>query len=48
MNKYAQTALKAEQNYNYSNSIVETYERAANEIFETKSSKERSCPKRRV
>jgi hypothetical protein len=45
MNKYAQTALKAVQNYKGNNSISEIYERAAIEIFDTKSSQEKGCPK---
>jgi hypothetical protein len=45
MNKYGQTVLKAVQNYKDSNSIAETYARAAKEIFETKSSQEKGCPK---
>jgi hypothetical protein len=45
MNKYGQTALKAVQNYKDSNSITETYASAAKEIFETKSSQEKGCPK---
>ena len=44
-NKYGQTALKAAQNYNSSESVVEFYERAASEMFNTKSSQEKSCPK---
>lgn len=44
-NKYGQTALKALQNYKSSYSITEIYERTATEIFETKSSQEKSCPK---
>lgn len=45
MNKYAQTAIKTVQNYNTSNSIIEFYVRAAKDIFETKSAREKSCPK---
>jgi hypothetical protein len=45
MNKYAQTAIKTVQNYNTSNSIIEFYVRTAKEIFETKSSQEKGCPK---
>jgi hypothetical protein len=45
MNKYALTALKAVQNFNNSNSIIEFYVRAAKDIFETKSAREKSCPK---
>jgi hypothetical protein len=37
MDKYAQAALKAVQNYKGNNSIFEIYERATNAIFETKS-----------
>lgn len=44
-NKYGLTALKAVQNYKESYSITELYSRAAKEIFETKSSQEKSCPK---
>nr|WP_208889497.1 hypothetical protein [Polaribacter sejongensis] len=45
MNKYGQTALKAAQNYKSSYSITEIYARAAKEVFETKSSQEKGCPK---
>ncbi|MGC1203746.1 MAG: hypothetical protein WA839_02540 [Flavobacteriaceae bacterium] len=45
MNKYGQTALKAVHNYKESYAIAEIYARAAKEIFETKSSQEKSCPK---
>ena len=45
MNKYGQTALKAAQNYKSSYSITEIYARAAKEIFDTKSSQEKGCPK---
>ncbi|QVY67113.1 hypothetical protein [Polaribacter sp. Q13] len=45
MNKYGLTALKAAQNYKQSDSIPEIYARAAKEIFETKSSQDKGCPK---
>jgi hypothetical protein len=46
MNKYAQTALKAVQNYKGNNSITEIYEKAAKETFAlSKSSQEKSFPK---
>ncbi|QXP65785.1 hypothetical protein [Polaribacter sp. AHE13PA] len=45
MNKYGQTAIKAVKNYKRSYSITEVYIRAAKEIFETKSSQEKGCPK---
>ena len=45
MNKYGQTAVKAVQNYKNSYSITEIYSRAAKEIFDTKSSQEKGCPK---
>ena len=45
MNKYGQTAIKAVQNYKRSYSITEIYASAAKEIFETKSSQEKGCPK---
>ena len=45
MNKYSITALKAAQNYKESFDIIRIYERAAKEVFETKSSQEKSCPK---
>ena len=45
MNKYGQTALKAVQNYKSSYAITEIYARAAKEIFDTKSSQEKGCPK---
>jgi hypothetical protein len=44
-NKYGQTALKALQNYKSTYSIKEIYERTATEVFETKSSQEKGCPK---
>lgn len=45
MNKYSITALKAAQNYKESFDIIRIYERATEEVFETKSSREKSCPK---
>jgi hypothetical protein len=45
MNKYGQIALKAVQNYKQSVTITKIYARAAKEIFETKNSQEKSCPK---
>jgi hypothetical protein len=45
MNKYTLTALKAVQNFNNSNSITEIWTTSAKEVFETKSSQEKSCPK---
>ncbi|MDO6600643.1 hypothetical protein Q4536_10890 [Tenacibaculum sp. 1_MG-2023] len=45
MNKYGQTVLKALNNFKDSYSIVECYDLTAKEIFETKSSQEKSCPK---
>lgn len=45
MNKYGQTALKAVQNFKDSYSITEIYARSAKEIFNTKSSQEKGCPK---
>jgi hypothetical protein len=45
MNKYGLTALKSVQNFRASYSIIELWSRSANEIFDTKSSQEKSCPK---
>lgn len=44
-NKYGKTATKAVQNYRDSYSIEELWSRAAKEVFETKSSQEKNCPK---
>lgn len=44
-NKYGLTALKSVQNYRNSYSILEIWSRSAKEIFETKSSQEKGCPK---
>ena len=45
MNKYGQIVLKAVQCYKDPYVIVEIYEKTAKEIFDTKSSQEKSCPK---
>jgi hypothetical protein len=45
MNKYGLTAIKSVQNYRDSYSIEELWSRAAKEVFETKSSQEKGCPK---
>jgi hypothetical protein len=45
MNKYGLTALKSVQNYKDSYAIDEIWLRSAKEIFETKSSQEKGCPK---
>jgi hypothetical protein len=45
MNKYRLTALKSVQNYRDSYSIEELWSRTAKEVFETKSSQEKGCPK---
>tara|TARA_R110001592_G_scaffold92545_2_gene269585 strand:- start:1714 stop:2097 length:384 start_codon:yes stop_codon:yes gene_type:complete len=45
INKYGLTALKSVQNFKESYSIIEIWSRSAKEVFETKSSQEKSCPK---
>jgi hypothetical protein len=45
MNKYGLTALKSVQNFKKSYSIVEIWSNSAKDIFETKSSQEKNCPK---
>lgn len=45
VNKYGLTALKSEQNFRKDYSIVEIWSKSAKEIFETKSSQEKNCPK---
>ncbi|MCH3884395.1 DUF6979 family protein [Tenacibaculum aquimarinum] len=45
INKYGLTALKSAQNYKKSYSIIEIWSRSAKEVFETKNSQEKSCPK---
>ncbi|UAM99590.1 hypothetical protein K8354_07245 [Polaribacter litorisediminis] len=44
-NKYGLTALKSVQNYRDSYSIIEIWSRSAKEVFYTKSSQEKGCPK---
>lgn len=44
-NKYGLTALKSVQNYRDTYSIIEIWSNSAKEIFDTKSSQEKSCPK---
>jgi hypothetical protein len=44
-NKYGLTALKSVQNYRDAYSIIEIWSNSAKEIFETKSSQEKGCPK---
>jgi hypothetical protein len=44
-NKYGLTAIKSVQNFKDSDSIIEIWSRSAKEVFETKSSQEKSCPK---
>ena len=45
INKYGLTALKSAQNFKESYSIIEIWSRSAKEVFKTKSSQEKSCPK---
>ena len=45
INKYALTVLKTIQNFKESYSITEIYHSAAKEVFPTKSSQEKGCPK---
>jgi hypothetical protein len=45
MNKYGQTALKSVQNFKKGYSIVEIWSNSAKEIFKTKSSQVKGCPK---
>jgi hypothetical protein len=45
MNKYGLTALKSVQNFKDSYSIIEIWSRYAKEVFDTKSSQEKGCPK---
>jgi hypothetical protein len=45
INKYGLTAIKCVQNYKDSYSIIEIWSRAAKEVFDTKSSQEKSCPR---
>ncbi|MFC4267509.1 DUF6979 family protein [Polaribacter marinivivus] len=45
INKYGLTALKSVENYKNYYSIIEIWSRASKEVFETKSSQEKSCPK---
>ena len=45
MNKYGETAIKAVRNFKESYSITEIYARTAIEVFPTKSSQEKGCPK---
>jgi hypothetical protein len=44
-NKYGLTALKSMQNFKDSYPIIEIWSRSAKEVFKTKSSQEKSCPK---
>jgi hypothetical protein len=44
-NKYGLIALKSVQNYRDSYSITEIWSQSAKEVFETKSSQEKGCPK---
>jgi hypothetical protein len=44
-NKYGLTAIKSVQNFKDSYSIKEIWSKSAKEVFETKSSQEKSCPK---
>ena len=44
-NKYGLTALKSIQNYNDSSSLVRIWTTSAKEVFPTKSSQEKACPK---
>lgn len=44
-NKYGLTALKSAKNYKESYSLEEIWTRAAKEVFETKSSQDKGCPK---
>jgi hypothetical protein len=44
-NKYGKTALKSVQNFKDSYSIIEIWSRYAKEVFDTKSSQEKGCPK---
>lgn len=45
MNKYGLTALKCAKNYKESYSLIEIWSNSAKEIFNTKSSQVKSCPK---
>ena len=45
MNKYGLTALKSVENFKDSYTILEIWSQSAKEIFKTKSSQEKSCPK---
>ncbi len=45
MNKYAQAAIKATKYYKTKKNPIDSWEAAVNEIFETKSSREKGCPK---
>jgi hypothetical protein len=45
MNKYGLTALKSVQNFIDSYSIIEIWFQSAKEVFDTKSSQEKGCPK---
>lgn len=45
MNNYGLAALKSVRKYKSSYSIIEIWSWAVKEIFETKSSQEKSCPK---
>jgi hypothetical protein len=44
-NKYGLTALKSTENYKDSSSLVGIWSTSAKEVFNTKSSQEKSCPK---
>jgi hypothetical protein len=44
-NNYDKTALKSVQNYKNSYSITEIWSTFAKEVFETKSAREKGCPK---
>jgi hypothetical protein len=45
INKYGLTALKSVKNFKGSYSIKEIWSKSAKEVFETKSSQEKGCPK---
>jgi hypothetical protein len=45
MNKYGLTAIKSVQKFRNNYSIVEVWSNSAKEIFATKSSQEKGCPK---